>query len=158
MMTMVPVADASCHRAPPRRSRPIARWLGRPGAVVPASAPCSREETATPASTRGRDPRRLTPREMATLSLELYVSGRVGYDDYALLAFQPDLHRDYDATIGALTGVAAQPDRPRDFIALWEDRLRFEGTYGGEDRQRIGRIQHILHVLRTCTGATEAAG
>jgi hypothetical protein len=84
---------------------------------------------------------------MSELSLDLYVAGLLGYEDYAMLAFQPELHPDYDMTIGALTGIKARPDRPRDFIELWEDRLHFEHAHTPENRKLIGRIQHIVQLL-----------
>ena len=42
------------------------------------------------------DIRFCSPREMASLSLELYVRGLVSWDEYVRLAFQPELHPDYD--------------------------------------------------------------
>ena len=62
--------------------------------------------------------RQFTPRHMAELSLELYVLGYIDWDEYAMLAFQSELHPDFDRTIGALTGEKADPDRPRDFLSL----------------------------------------
>ena len=64
--------------------------------------------------TGGLDTRRASPREMTDLSLDLYAAGILSYDDYAVLAFQPELHPDYDRTIGALTGEAARPEGRRD--------------------------------------------
>jgi hypothetical protein len=93
---------------------------------------------------------------MSELSLDLYVAGLLGYEDYAMLAFQPELHPDYDTTIGALTGTRAQPDRPRDFIELWEDRLRFESAHSPENQKLIGRIQHIVHLLRRTANLPES--
>jgi hypothetical protein len=137
------------HPSPTRWTGPIAWFFGRPGDPVeepdgePVNAPASPS-----GSVRRQDLRRFTPREMSELSLDLYVAGLLGYEDYAMLVFQPELHPDYDTTIGALTGAKAQPDRPRDFIELWEDRLRFERTHSPDNRKLIGRIQHILRLLR----------
>ena len=103
---------------------------------------------------QGADLRNFTPREMAELSMDLYVSGVVTWDEYALLAFQPELHPDYDRTVGALTGEKAAPDRPRDFIAEWEERLRFEEEHNGKDRQRVSRTMRILSVLKQMNSPT----
>ncbi len=90
----------------------------------------------------------MTPREMAAFGLDLYVEGILEYEDYALLAFQPELHADFDATIGALTGAAASPDRPRDHVRIWEERLRFEQDHLNEESTCLQRTTRILRVLR----------
>ncbi|MCW8835992.1 MAG: hypothetical protein OQJ99_06460 [Rhodospirillales bacterium] len=82
------------------------------------------------------------------MSLDLYLDGAFDYETYALLAFQPELHPDYDRTIGALTGEAPQPDTPRDFIRHWEERLAYERKYGARDESTINRIRRIVDVLR----------
>lgn len=97
---------------------------------------------------KGLDLRSFTPRQMAELSMELYVAGVVTWDEYAMLAFQPELHPDYDRTIGALTGEKAAPDRPRDFIVEWEKRLRFEEKHNGKDREAVQRTVRIVNVLK----------
>ena len=50
------------------------------------------------------DTHHLSPRQMSELSLDLYAIGAISFDDYSALAFQPELHPDFDRTIGALTG------------------------------------------------------
>jgi hypothetical protein len=160
-MTNIESAEGTYgHRSLPARwTGPIAWLFGRPEAPVevldgePDNVPAS-----PPGSVRPRDLRRFTPREMSELSLDLCVAGLLGYEDYAMLAFQPELHPDYDITIGALTGIKAQPDRPRDFVELWEDRLRFERTHSPENRKLIGRIQHIVHLLRRFAALPESMG
>ncbi len=94
-----------------------------------------------------RDVRRMTPRQMVDLSLELYAAGVLDWEDYALLAFQPELHPDYDSTIGALTGEPAAPDLPRDFVAHWRWRLDFERRHTSDDPDRLRRTARILKVL-----------
>lgn len=91
---------------------------------------------------------RLSPRQAAKMSMDLYVEGILGWEEYAMLAFQPELHPDYDRTIGALVGRAAEPDRPRDFIDIWEKRLLFERRYTPDDPRLIDRTEYILIVLR----------
>ena len=71
------------------------------------------------------DVHNLSPRQMAKLSQDLYISGVISFDDYSALAFQPELHPDFDRTIGTLTGKRAAPDTNRDFVRIWEERLDF---------------------------------
>ena len=70
-----------------------------------------------------RNVRDMTPRQMVDFSLDLYAGSFVDWQEYSMLAFQPDLHPDYDRTVGALTGQPAAPDAPRDYVAEWEDKL-----------------------------------
>ena len=103
---------------------------------------------------------RHSPREMAELSLDLFLAGMLTDKEYALLSFQPELHPDFDRTIGALTGERADPDQPRDYVAIWRDRLEFERSRSRPDRDLIDQIQRILFVLRrlgTAAGMTLAA-
>lgn len=95
-----------------------------------------------------RNLRRMPPGDMPALSLELYLCGLIGYEDHALLAFPPELHPDYDRTVGALTGERAEPERPRDLIRRWEDQLAFEQAHGPGDGAAIDRARRILKVLR----------
>ncbi len=93
------------------------------------------------------DIRNLTPREMADMSLDLYIDGSLSYDEYSMLAFQVELHPDFEDTIGALTGERANPDRPRDFIVEWEDRYNFEQRYPSDNTKTLKQIDRILTVL-----------
>lgn len=126
-------ADAAKPKAPPLLAGPEKRAEAKP---------------LQPGQGKGLDLRNFTPRQMAELSMELYVSGAVTWEEYAMLAFQPELHPDYDRTIGALTGEKAAPDGPRDFIAEWEARLRFEEKHNGKDRETVQRAVRIVSVLK----------
>ncbi len=99
--------------------------------------------------------RNMTPRQMANMSLDLYVGGHLQWDEYALLAFQPELHPDFDRTIGALTGEKAAPDRPRDFVADWKERLAFEQRHNKNDPERIERTTRIVTLFRTIENRTD---
>jgi hypothetical protein len=158
-MNIESTKSAVSHSLPARWAGPIAWLFGKTDAPVdfPDREP-SNDPTSPSGSVRRQNLRRLTPREMSELSLDLYVAGLLGYEDYAMLAFQPEMHPDYDTTIGALTQTKAQPDRPRDFIELWEDRLRFERTHSPENLELIGRIQHIVHLLRRFADLPESPG
>ena len=86
--------------------------------------------------------------------MDLHVAGVLPWEEYAMLAFQPELHPDYDRTVGALIGKKAQPDRPRDFVALWEERLAFERKYNAGNPKLIARTAHIVTVLRQIESPT----
>lgn len=98
--------------------------------------------------TAGIDIRNISPRQIADLSLDLYAAGILSWQEYDMLAFQPEMHPAYDRTVGALTGEKADPDRPRDFIAIWEARLAFERRHNAADHELIDRTGHIASVLR----------
>ena len=98
------------------------------------------------------DMRNLSPREMAEVSMDLYVAGILVWEEYATLAFQPELHPAYENTIGALTGEKAEPDRTRDFIEQWEQRLLFEKKYNRDHPDLIDRTKRIVYVLRQVGG------
>jgi hypothetical protein len=100
------------------------------------------------------DPRHLSPRDMAERGMDLYAAGAVTWEEYSLLAFQAELHPAFEATIGALTGETASPDRPRDFVALWEDRLAFERRYNPEGAPRVARAERIARLLGRLAGGT----
>lgn len=103
------------------------------------------------------DIRAISPREMQDLALDLYAVGALAYDDYALLAFQPELHPDFAKTIGALTGEAAAPDKPRDYLMKWEQRLLFEQRHNPGDHYRVKQSTRIVGLLRRLNGGVDTA-
>lgn len=112
-----------------------------------APTPAASVRTGAPVQATDLGVRAMTPRAMAGLSLDLYLRGLISQAEYRLLAFQPDLHSGFERTIGALTGRTAQPDRPRDYIQLWQERLAFEASHGPVDPIRVNRTRAILDVL-----------
>lgn len=94
-----------------------------------------------------RNIRFISPRDMAELALDLYVAGYLVWDEYAALAFQAELQPAYNQTVGALIGRKAEPDRPRDYIHIWERRLAFERKHMPENRSLIETSQRILETL-----------
>ncbi len=94
-----------------------------------------------------RNIRFISPREMIELALDLYVAGFIGWDEYAALAFQAELQPAYNQTIGALTGDKAEPDRPRDFIRKWEQRLVFERKHMPNNLAQIETSKRIIKAL-----------
>jgi len=100
------------------------------------------------------DLRQTSPRKVAQLSLDLYVAGFIEWEEHEMLAFQAELHPDYNKTIGALTGEPARPDHPRDFIEEWERRLAFQRRYNPDNVRRIRRTEHIYNVLHQIDAPT----
>lgn len=158
-MNIETTTGAFSHSLPTRWNGPIAWLFKRPGTAIAVSDTAVEDGADTSAKPlRRRTLRHFTPREMSELSLDLYVAGLLGYEDYAMLTFQPELHPDFDATIGALTGQKAQPDRPRDFIVLWEDRLDFERAHAPDNRELIARIQRIVDLLHQVGNQPDPVG
>ncbi|WP_135076879.1 hypothetical protein [Terasakiella sp. SH-1] len=92
--------------------------------------------------------RKLSPREMGDFSLDLYIDGVLSYDEYSMLAFQPEMHPRFEDTIGALTGEHSEPDRPRDYVQEWQERYDFEQRYPSENPKTLNQIDRILGVLK----------
>ena len=137
--------------------------------LTPASPPdaVDCEDTETPPEetptlfgklTGGLSLRDLTPRQMAEVSLDLYAAGVLAYEDYELLAFQPELHPQYNDTIGALTGEPAGPDRARDFVTQWEERLNFEQRYNPQNTRLVRDTERIVALLQTLDGPPDGSG
>lgn len=116
------------------------------------------EPTLFSVLTGGLSLRDLTPRQMAGVSLDLYAAGVLAYEDYELLAFQPELHPDYNDTVGALTGEPAGPDRARDYVSQWEDRLNFERRYNPQNTRLVRKTEHIVSLLLTLDGPPDGSG
>ena len=94
------------------------------------------------------DVRHMSPRQLAEFAHELYIDGTLNWDEFRLLGTHPELHPDYNATIGGLTGQAAQPDKPRDQVAYWQEKLDFEMRHGVEDSPTVKMTARVLEVLR----------
>jgi len=92
--------------------------------------------------------RHISPRKMMETGHDLYTIGAIGWDEYEMLAFQAELHPDFDKTIGSLVGDTAQPDRPRDYINIWEKRLEHERRYNPGDTRTIRQTEHLVSILR----------
>ncbi len=91
--------------------------------------------------------RNMSPREMASMSLGLYQSGAISFQDHALLSFQPELGPQFDNISPETYGKA---DTPRDFIAQWESQLKIHEKYGdAASAKNDSRIINILANLST---------
>ncbi|MBC8158208.1 MAG: hypothetical protein H8E94_02640 [Alphaproteobacteria bacterium] len=101
------------------------------------------------------DFRNASPRQMAETSMDLYVAGILPWEEYAMLAFQPELHPDYNRTIGALTGKKAEPDQARDFLAIWEERLQFDEKYNADQPRVIEGARRIVTLFRYADTSTD---
>ncbi|MEQ9329453.1 MAG: hypothetical protein RJQ21_19380 [Rhodospirillales bacterium] len=127
--------------------------LREPGRDLVSTEPPRRDmpaaEPATEVRSRGGfvNVRKMSPRQMADLAIKLHGQGVLSYEEYSMLAYQPEMDPRYDDTIGALTGEEADPDRPRDFLKDWEDRLSFERRYGAGNSGEVRRTEKVLAVL-----------
>ena len=97
----------------------------------------------------------MTPREMQDYSQNLYAAGAITFEDYEALAFQPDLHPDFNRTIGALTGEKAQPDRPRDYIRQWSDRVEYTQRYYPQNSEEVRQAHRIHEALKAYPRRTD---
>ncbi len=132
----------------PRPSLPMAETRAAEASGRPPAAIWAADDGTTPIP--GLDVRNASPRQITNISLDLYAAGFLTYEDYTALAFQPELHPDYDRTVGALTGQPAAPDRPRDFVKYWNERLQFELRHNARDSaivRQTGRIHELLKGL-----------
>ena len=93
------------------------------------------------------DFRNASPRQIANISLDLYAAGMLSYEDYTALAFQPELHPDYDQTVGALTGKPASPDRQRDYVEVWNERLQFDLRHNPQSSPSVKQAARIYNLL-----------
>lgn len=89
----------------------------------------------------------MSPRQMADWAHEMYLAGWMTWDEY-LAAIPAELHPDYDTTVGALTGQMAQPDRPRDMVKEWEEKLDFARRYNPDGNTQVRRAERIVTLLR----------
>jgi hypothetical protein len=101
------------------------------------------------------DVRFMSAREMVNLSTKLYMKGLITWEVYDALAFQPELHPDYNKTVGAMLEKEAQPDRPRDFVREWEKRLSFVRRYNRNDIHTIETAQRITMLLHQLAGVLD---
>jgi hypothetical protein len=123
------------------------------GSLVDHSNELERTTSRKPAIP-AMDVRQMSPRKMARLSMDLYVAGIIEWEEHEMLAFQAELHPDYNKSIGALTGESAKPDHPKDFIEEWEDRLAFQRRYNPDNFRRIRRTEHIKNILNQIDAPT----
>ena len=91
--------------------------------------------------------RNMSPRQMADWAHEMYLAGAMSWDEFHT-ALPAELHPDYDRTVGALTGQRARPDRPRDMVKEWEDKLDFVRRHNSLDRMHVQRAERIVALLR----------
>ena len=158
------LADFVRNKPPPLKTRPVAE-PGTKLKALPAPKPEPSAVKTPSKSAAARSPlrqligdvdlHRLSPRQMANLSQDFYAAGVVSFDDYAALAFQPELHPDFGRTIGALTGERAEPDRPRDFVRLWEERAEFQRRHNAARADLVRQDERIAAVLRQIDAPTD---
>ena len=93
----------------------------------------------------------VSPREFAKWAHELYLAGVFSWEEYSF-AMPAEMHPDYNATIGALTGEVADPDEPRNVLREWEERLAFLRRHNALNDVHSGYAAHILRMLRRNLG------
>ena len=138
---------------------------GKGRALVPYAPPLPPErvseqpaqtfETVLRPAAHGFDPRNTTPRAIQRESETLYLEGILSWDEHAQLSVQADMHPDYQQTIGALTGETSDPERPRDYIQIWQRRLSFERRHSGLNSEPAQQATHILSLLRRLEHPTD---
>ncbi|CAA6603817.1 conserved hypothetical protein [Rhodospirillaceae bacterium LM-1] len=101
-----------------------------------------------PAPSERANVRSMTPRELADFAYNMYMDGTLSWDEYRMVGFPSELHPDFDKTIGQLTGEHAQPDRPKDMVTAWQQRVEFEERYSANNPEAIERARRVLDVLR----------
>ena len=114
---------------------------------IPAGVPAAPKPSALSMLIGELDIHDMSPRQMTHLSQTLYAAGALSFEDYSQLAFQPELHPDYERTIGALTGEHAAPDRRRDFVSLWNERADFQRRHNAGRPDLIAQSERIAAVL-----------
>lgn len=134
----------------PRRSR-LKSWQ-EPTLEVPPLSPAPRPLPKKPAP-QLTPPHHMawsthmSPRQMADWAHEMYIAGALSWQEY-LTAVPSELHPDYDATIGALTGEPARPDHPRDMLQEWEEKLAFIKRHNDWDDDGVRRTERVVVLLR----------
>ncbi len=138
-----------------RQAREPRLELPRPAAPAPARPPLPQPAVAgAPPPESEIEVRNMTPRQMASWAHEMYMIGWISWDEYRA-ALPVELHPDYNATIGALTGEPAEPDRPRDMVREWEERLAFARRYSGKDDAEARKLHRVVALLRWQAGSQE---
>ena len=99
-------------------------------------------------------PRYASPIQLTEASLDLYAMGLISFEDYSALANHPELHPNFNNTIGALTGETAAPERKRDMVTEWEERYRFLYKFSPENTQLINQAARITNLLRALARKT----
>ncbi|MCP4355706.1 MAG: hypothetical protein GY793_08790 [Proteobacteria bacterium] len=100
--------------------------------------------------------RNISPREMVSLSRELYDKGIISLQDYNILSHQPELHKNYNDH----NEVEAKPDTKRDFIDIWKKQYMSDRSKGNFKGMEVSSgIFNILENLQSLvlTGKAAAA-
>ena len=98
--------------------------------------------------------RNVSPREMVSLSRELYDKRIISLQDYNILSRQPELHKNYNEH----SETVAKPDAKRDFIDIWKKQYvsdRRQGNFKGMEVS--GGIFNILENLQALVSTKQNA-
>jgi hypothetical protein len=102
---------------------------------------------ALPPPRLGVGVRQMSPRQLVEWAHEMYLSGALNWQEYRFAGFHAELHPDYNTTVGALIGQMAAPDRPRDMIREWEDRLAFYCRHNTPQDPQVRKVEKVLALL-----------
>ena len=100
--------------------------------------------------------RSMSPRQMFDLAGHLHQLGLISDIEYLQMSFQPELHPEYNSTVGRHVGKKAQPDAPRDFVEEWERRVHHDQRIGSLNMKKSWRILKILKHLELLSLRTGA--
>lgn len=92
-----------------------------------------------------------SPKEIATMSLELFDNEVISFEEHAMLSFQPELNSEQYQEI---FGKVAEPDVARDFISEWQSKLN-EQRSSGTPLEFSKKTQEMIHLLNNLQGLTE---
>jgi hypothetical protein len=102
----------------------------------------------------GYDLRNITPRQTQELAKKLYEAGVLDANEYALLAFQPEV--DNPETYREITGLEPQPDQPSDLIAKYRTLLKKQQESGAH-RDTTDLTRQLVQMLSNLTALSAAA-
>lgn len=138
-----------------RHSRSSLADRREPEAGLPGDRPAfgasHRSPLALPEPYSRNKGRHMSPRQMADWAYEMYMAGSLSWAEYLLAGFPPELHPDYDRTVGALTGQPAEPDRPRDMLREWQEKLAFFHRHNAPIDPQVRRTEKVVALLSSAS-------
>lgn len=141
----------SRHNPPGRRHNREDPQVGPPPHDLGNPFSSAESETAPrlalPPPRLGFGVRQMSPRQLAEWAHEMYLSGALNWQEYRFAGSHAELHPDYNSTVGALTGQPAAPDRPRDMVREWEERLAFFHRHNPPQDPQIRQVEKVLALL-----------
>ena len=98
----------------------------------------------------------MSHRDMADLSNRLYKEGIITQEESRVLAFQPELHPDFDFTTENETNDFTEPDGKRNYLHLWREKVAlYEEVGNSKEASNSRQILTILENLNVVRGSNE---